>query len=308
MQIKNGKYRIRNYNITDWKNYAKLYSIAAAESKEEYMGISPKQLQVQLDYYGQSVGKNLFFLEKNKEIVGSLFAVPERGIGRIVLYCFVHPSYRRKKIGESLFVRGFKYARALGLSTVHVNVYKDNNAAIAFLERLSFGCVRKYLEMQKSLLEQKECTIQLPAGFYFHCLKNGEEEKLTRLQNNSFRGSWGFNPNTEDDIKLNFLLNSGIAEDVILIFSGEKPVGYCWTMIDTKKGIGKIHMIGVKPQYRGKNLGKALLTKGLNYLAKRGMDKAILTVDSHNKPAKTLYYALGFSAINTSLWYEKRID
>jgi ribosomal protein S18 acetylase RimI-like enzyme len=67
-------------------------------------------------------------------------------------------------------------------------------------------------------------------------------------------------------------------------------------------------MIGVKPAYRGNNLGKALLAKGLNYLAKRWMNKAILTVDSDNEPAKMLYYALGFSVINTRLWYEKKIN
>ena len=308
MQTENEQYQIRNFRTSDWKEYSKLYLTAVAEGKEEYLGITPKQLQVQLDHYGYSVGKNLFLVEENKKIIGSLFMVPERSIGRVILYCFVHPKHRRKKIGRSLFARGFNHARVLGLSTVHVNVYKNNSSAIVFLERLGFRCVRKYLEMQKWLLEQNEYTIGLPAGFHFGCLKNGEEEKLARLQNNSFKDSWGFNPNTADDIKLNFLLNGGIAEDIILVFFGEKPAGYCWTHIDLKKGTGKIHMIGVKPQYRGKKLGKALLIKGLDYLTKKGINKAVLTVDSDNEPAKNLYYTLGFSEINTSLWYEKQIN
>ena len=60
--------------------------------------------------------------------------------------------------------------------------------------------------------------------------------------------------------------------------------------------------------YRGKNLGKTLLIKGLGYLAKRGIHTAVLTVDSNNEPAKNLYYTLGFDVINTSFWYEKKID
>lgn len=308
MQTKNGQYQIRNFRTSDRENYIKLHLTAVAKGEEEYLGISPKQLQVQLEHHGHSVGNNLFFLEKNKEIIGSLYAIPEKGIGRIILYCFVHPAHRRKKIGDSLFARGFKHASALGLSKVHVNVYKDNSAGIAFLERLGFQCVRKYLEMQRSLLGESEYTAELPTGFHFRCMHYGEEKILAQLQNDSFRGSWGFNPNTAGDIKLNFLANGGTAEDVILVFCGEKPVGYCWTLIDTKKRIGKVHMIGVKHQYRGKNLGKALLNKSLSYLVKKGMKIAVLTVDSCNKPAKNLYYALGFSVINTSLWYEKRID
>ena len=308
MQTENKQYQIRNYNTSDWEAYAKLHLTAASEGEEEYLGISSKKLQVQLEHYGHSVGKNLFFLEKNKEIIGSLFTVPERRIGRVILYCFVHPSHRRKKIGDSLFARGFKHARALGLTTVHVNVYKDNSTGNAFLDRLGFRCVRKYLEMQKRLVEAREQVADLPAGFYFRYLRDGEEKKLAQLQNHSFQGSWGFNPNTADEVKLWLRSNGSSPGDIILAFFGEKPAGYCWTLMESEKRRGKIHMIGVKPQYRGKDLGKALLTKGLSYLAKEGMHIAILTVDSDNEPAKNLYHSFGFKAINTSLWYEKKID
>ncbi|KUK93057.1 MAG: Mycothiol acetyltransferase [Anaerolineaceae bacterium 46_22] len=307
MQIKNGKYRIRNYNITDYKNYARLYSIAAVESKEEYLGISPKQIQLRSECSGNSFFQNLFLVEKNKEIIGSLFVVPERKIGRVILYCFINPFHRRKKIGDNLFTIGLKHARALSLSTAHVNVCKDNSTGIAFLDSLGFGYVRKYLEMEKSLVGAGEQVADLPAGFYYRCLQSGEEKKLAYLQNHSFQDSWGFNPNTADDVKLWICKTCGSPEDIILAFSGEKPVGYCWTLIDRKKRIGKIYMIGVKPAYRGNNLGKALLAKGLNYLAKKGIHTAVLTVDNENEPAKTLYNSVGFNVINTTLWFEKKI-
>lgn len=68
MQMKNDKYRIRNYNITDWKNYAKLYLIAAAEGKEDYLGISPGQLQLQLECSGDSFFQNIFLVEKTRKL------------------------------------------------------------------------------------------------------------------------------------------------------------------------------------------------------------------------------------------------
>ena len=307
MQTKNVQYQIRHFRISDWDDYQKLYLAAVAEGKEEYLGISPDQLQVQLEYCSNLVSKNLFFLKQKEEIIGSLFAVPERGIGRIILYCFVHPTHRRKKIGDSLFVRGFKHSRVLGLNTVHVNVYKDNSDSISFLKKLGFRCVRKYLEMQKSLLEESEYTIELPRGFHFRCMHSGEEKILAQLQNDSFRGSWGYNPNTADDIKLRFRLNIGATDDVVFLFFDDKPAGYCWTQIERNKKRARIHMIGVKPMYRGKNLGKTILKKAISYLAKKGMHIAVLTVDSNNEPAKNLYYTLGFNVINTSFWYEKKL-
>lgn len=308
MQMKLEQYQIRNFNTSDWNDYLNLYLTAVAEGKEESLGISPEQLQVQLEAKGNLVSKNIFMVEKNKKIIGTLYTAPERGIRRIIMYCFVHPSHRRKKLGQRLFVRGFKYAGVLGLNKVHVSVDNDNKAGIAFLKKLGFRYIRKYLEMQKKLGKDIENTIEPPKGFYFRCLQKGEENKLAQLQNYSFQDSWGFNPNTTEEVKLWLRLKGGFPEDVILTFFGEKPVGYCWTLIDSKKRIGKIHMIGVKPQYRGKNLGKALLTKGISYLGNKGMERAVLTVDSDNEPAKNLYYHLGFRVTHTSLWYEKRID
>ncbi|MFO7890868.1 MAG: GNAT family N-acetyltransferase [bacterium] len=161
--------------------------------------------------------------------------------------------------------------------------------------------------MEKRLVEAAEEVADPPAGFHFRCLRDGEEKKLAQLQNSSFRECWGFNPNTVDDVKLWLLSNDGSPGDIILAFFGEKPVGYCWTIIDIKKGIGRIHMIGVKRQYRGKNLGKALLTKGLDYLTKKRMNIAVLTVDSDNEVAKNLYIALGFDVKNICLWFEKKL-
>jgi len=307
MQIKNGKYRIRNYNISDWNNYASLHSIAAAEGKEEYLGISPEQIQLQLECSGNSFFKNLFLVEKNKEIIGSLFAVPEREIGRSVLYCFIHPTYRRRKIGYNLLLKGLEHSINLDINTMHLNLKKNNSTGLAFLKQSGFRPVRKYLEMQKSQLEEKEYNNKIPTDIYFRSLQPGEEKTLTQLQNDAFRGSWGFNPNTTAEIKLCFRSNNGSVEDVILGFFGEEPVGYCWTFVDKKKRIGRVHMIGIIPCYRKKHLGKLLLKRGLAYLAKKGMHSAVLTVDNENEPAKTLYNSAGFNVINTTLWFEKKI-
>lgn len=308
MQIKKEFYQIRNYHTSDWEGYVGLYSEAVTEGKERYLGLPPKQLQLLLECHDYSLNQDLFICEKNREIIGYLYTTPERGIDRIIFYCYVHPAHRRKNIGSSLFTYGFKQARAMGLSKVHVNIDKDNRIGNIFLNQLGFNCVRKYLELYRSLLEYQEQETELPPGFKMRCLQNGEEEMLAQLQNNSFQGSWGFNPNTGKEIIYTLHSNEGSPKDIILLLYGEKPAGYCWTQVNVKKGVGRIYMMGVEPEYRGKKIGKILLAKGLSYLAKEGMHTAILTVDDHNKTAKNLYQTLGFKLLNTSLWYEKRVD
>ena len=308
MQVQEEPYQTRNYCASDWQGYVHLFATAEAAGEEEYFGLSPQQLQVRLERGDNSLGKNLIIIEKDSKMIGYLYMVPEGGIDRIVFYCFVHPSYRRKKIGIRLFHQGIKRAYTLGLSKVHVNINRDNAAAKSFLSRLGFRCVRKYLELQKKMVERHTEATDLPVGFYFRSLQDGEEGILNRLQNKAFRGSWGFNPHTVEDVIDWLHLSGGSTADIILAWWGEEPAGYCWTQMSREKGRGRIHMIGVEPKYRHKKLGKALLAKSLDYLEKKGMHTTVLTVDHHNKPARNLYHNLGFKVMHTSLWYEKKLD
>ena len=90
------------------------------------------------------------------------------------------------------------------------------------------------------------------------------------------------------------------------------PLGYCWTVTnvdqtrDGEVGKGRIHMLGVDPDYRGKGLGKQVLLAGLSLLKSRGLGHVDLTVDSENKAALALYESLGFAVRTRSLWCEKK--
>ena len=71
---------------------------------------------------------------------------------------------------------------------------------------------------------------------------------------------------------------------------------------------GRVSMLGVDPDYRGRGVGKAVLLAGLLYLKEEGFQVAELTVDSENQAAYTLYRSVGFEVLDSTLWYEKKID
>jgi ribosomal protein S18 acetylase RimI-like enzyme len=100
-------------------------------------------------------------------------------------------------------------------------------------------------------------------------------------------------------------------DDVILTFLEDRLAGYCWTLINTEENAkrekkkGLIHMLGVDPDYRNREIGKAVLLNGLEDLEGKGVDIVELTVDSQNPAACSLYESVGFEIFAKTEWYEK---
>jgi mycothiol synthase len=58
---------------------------------------------------------------------------------------------------------------------------------------------------------------------------------------------------------------------------------------------GEIYVVAVDPDFSGQGLGRQLTLAGLDYLARRQVDEAMLYVDASNVPAVKLYVGLGFA-------------
>ena len=101
---------------------------------------------------------------------------------------------------------------------------------------------------------------------------------------------------------------------VDMAFDSDKPVAYCWTGIYFSKDkgpgerMGRIYMLGVEPDYRGRGLGRQILLAGISYLESKGVRVVELTVDRENRVAYALYTSVGFKPWKSSLWYEKRLQ
>lgn len=307
--MSNSIYTIRNYRPTDFNKYVQLI-IEAEKLEPTGRCPSPEVLSENLYRPNYSPEQDLFVVETAGSIVGYVDVAPELLIGRVILNCFIHPDHRRRGLATKVHSYATYRAKELGVKVAHVNIAQDNVAAKSVLSKLGFRFVRRFLQFRLNMAKVRWQDIDRAAWQYRH-LQRGEEDKLTQIQNRSLAGTWGYNPNTVEEIIYYTSLANCCPEDVILACDGDKIVGYCWTRISyetaTDERKGQIFMLGVSPDYRGRGVGKGVLLAGLSYLKSKGLQVAELTVDSRNQAACALYRSVGFKVRTSSLWYEKAI-
>ena len=300
-----GKISIRNFRPSDLSAYVQLVNEI---DRVDRLGkaISLEHMRERLGQPGYHPEEDLFFAEQDGVLVGYSDIFPELEIGRVILDGAVHPDYRRRGVGKRLMEIALEQSRAMGAKLVHLALPGQSKDSQRLVQERGFRLVR--LHWQMSLKRYTE-SLHLRQGFQLRHFLRGDEERLCTLQNLAFAGSWGFRPNTVEQIR--YLTNMSLfhGEGIIFITEGERVVGYCLTMDDpVEKGKGYIRMMGVDPLYRGQGLGRAVLLAGINYLQRRGMGAIELTVDSRNLVATKLYRSVGFRRKGIILWYQKTLS
>jgi len=310
-EMSNSAYTIRNYQPKDFDKYV-LLNVEAEKLKPTGWGVSPQVVAENLGQPNYSPEQDLFVVEIAGDIIGYMDTRPELTIGRAILDCWVHPEHRRRGLATRLLNYSMRRDKELGARVAHVNIMEDNVVAQRVLSRLDFSLVRRFLELRLDIADIHWPDIN-QAALECRYLQRGEECKLTQIQNRAFVGTWGYNPNTVEEITYCINRSTCSPEDVVLIYEGDKVIGYCWTGRACEGGAtnerkGQIYMLGTDPDYRGRGVGKKVLLAGLARLKSKSLQVAELTVDSENKAACALYKSIGFKVQTSSFWYEKVLN
>jgi len=304
-------YIIRNYCPADFETYLRL-QVESEQLESSGRFISARGLSDYLERPNFASQKDLFVAEFNGALVGYLSTTLEPGIQRALLDGLVHPLHRRKGIATELFTRGLQRVNESGLKSAQVSVLETNSAARSLLNHLAFRFIRYFFKLRLDI-NSAHLLAARQSPTISRRLKPGEEDLLTELQNRCFIDTWGFNPNTPEEIAYRLNMHGRSPEDVILTYLKDKPVGYCWIIINPEenakreKNKGLIHMLGVDPGYRKQEIGKAILLNGIEELQDKSVDIVELTVDSENPAACALYESVGFEVSAKTEWYEKAV-
>jgi ribosomal-protein-alanine N-acetyltransferase len=119
----------------------------------------------------------------------------------------------------------------------------------------------------------------------FRYMELKDIDDVLKIEHESFTLPWS------RDAFINELTNNRFALYIVLE-DGEKVIGYCgvWVIADE----AHITNIALLPEYRGRKLGEALLTKVMEVAKQLGAEKMTLEVRVSNNVAQGLYRKLGF--------------
>ena len=247
--------------------------------------------------------------------VGYALVEPELNIGRIILG--IVSLFGSGSIYRALLRDGIERAKSLAGDErfeAQVAVRDTESDMIArSLRTEGFNVVRSVLKMR---VDADKVRLGRGAISPEYAIRDAymtdpdEQKAVTDLHNACFTGSWGFSPNTVEEIvgrtsadhERNGFPPIVVIEDEI---SGELSA-YNWITLDG--GDGRVEMVGVAPHLRGKRLGWAIFSAGVERLIQHDADTLVLDVDSENPPARRIYETAGYRTCSEVKYYGLEIE
>ncbi len=233
--------------------------------------------------------------------VGYALAEPELNIGRVIVGLATKKGHE-VALGPLL---GDGMKRAIEVADgnefeVHVAVRDTESEAVTDVLRTSdFEVVRTVLKMAVEVDHVNLKETSVPDGLVVRDADMSdiaEATAVTELHNACFIGSWGFSPNTVEEIAGRAVADAhrnGFAPFVVLAGADDGQLSaYNW--ITLGDGDGRIEMVGVHPSMRRKRLGWAIFNAGVERLIAQGATRLVLDVDAENPPARAIYESAGY--------------
>src|SRR5208282_4213678 len=98
----------------------------------------------------------------------------------------------------------------------------------------------------------------------------------------------------------------GRAQIVLVAAStANQPLGYVSCHLDPVLRAGQIGLVGVRPEVRGRGIGKSLVLAAIDWYRVQGAQEVTVVTQGNNRTAQRLYQQCGFLSRDLQLWYHK---
>ncbi len=280
-----------------WAALHTLLTVKGRSSPED-----EEQLRRWLRQPGMRPERDCFIADVNGQAAGYGYLIVEEPIQRGVLVL----EGARGPVELALVEAAERHAQGMGLAVLHVDVAESDVEHQLMLASCSFEHVRTHWHMRRS--DPTLLPVAVPEGMRLRLARREDALAVTTLQNGAFTGSWGYSPNTDEEIEYRVFDLPNPGPDPVLLLEEEGGIlAYCWDHRE-RGGPGIVGMVGVHPSQQGHGLGRVVTAAGINHWVEQAVLPVEITVDSENTPAVRLYQSLGFELQWRSFWYELRLE
>ena len=220
---------------------------------------------------------------------------------------FVHPAKTGLGLGSWLLRRGEERVRELGFTTVLTWCLAPDADARALFERSGYREVRRFYRMLVEH-EGEPPSPDWPEGFRVSTFELDDAKEFHAALDEAFAEEWNFVSEPFDswaerrinvpefDPTLWFIVREG--NEIAGVLRGDPERG----------GTGWVGALAVRPRWRKRGLGLALLRHAFGEFYRRGQSRVGLGVDARNPTGATrLYERAGMHATYEAIAFEKEL-
>ncbi|MBN9393252.1 MAG: GNAT family N-acetyltransferase [Chloroflexi bacterium] len=290
-------YTIRPVAVTEWD---KLHFIwEASQDIDDPAGRPPEGWWSLGDWT-----KTGLVLSKDTQPIGLAAFKPTREPDAIEVRLALLPGYRQPEAVTHLVEGVFDEARHMGFNSVRFFFSGGGAWATEIVAGFGIEPLRKYHSMLLPAAVEVP-LFPVPEGMRIRPLAEGEDEAALAALNKAWATTWNFRPipmkalqKDLDGQRTGFLVAVPLSAETHVI-------GTCHAILDPHNynhdgGIyALISNLTNDPDWRGRGLGRALLTAGIHHLRARGATSVRLGVDGGNPVPMALYHSIGFKSISS---------
>jgi mycothiol synthase len=183
-----------------------------------------------------------------------------------------------------------------------------DTAFVNEVESRGFRLARHWFRMEADLTEEPPPP-KWPNGISLRTFRRREARRVYDACNDAFADHWDFVPAAFDEWR-EFLINSSGFDPSLWFLAEDEDelAGFSVCRLERRPETGHVQILGVRPRWRRRGLGLALLLHSLRELRARGRTKADLGVDAENTTgAVRLYERAGMRVARRTDSYEKAV-
>ena len=292
-----------------------IYDICQDEG-DTSTAVTPEDLENEWDFEGFDPEQDAFVVQTesgNLVGYGSVFDVDEHCEMSGDIY--VHPQSKGQGVEAALLnalenrVKIQHIPQSAPGQRVFIRVALDNKdeAGKVILEQAGYSPVRYHWRMGIEL-ESAPPPPVLPDELEFRPFdKDKHAVAIWQARNEAFLGNWGSREFTFEEFSYFTFENPEYDPNLwMVIWDGDEVAAF--SINQFKMGIGWIHILAVRPAWRAKNLGLALLHRSFAEFYQRGTQSIGLGVDAANVTGATkLYQKVGMTIISEFVTMEKEL-